>query len=119
MTQSSSQPSYLPPVAPLPTSGLAIASLVTGILGFMLLPIICSIIAILSGYAARKETRANPPIASGDGLASAGIIMGYIQLGLIAIGLCCFLAYAVFFLGILGTIFGSGHSYLLMHSLAL
>ena len=118
MTQSSPQPSYLPPEAPLPTSSMAIASLVTGILGFTIAPLIGGVVAIFTGYAARKETRSNPPIASGDGLATAGIIMGYIQLGLVAIGLCCFLAYAVFFLGILGTVFGSGHTQLLLLSFA-
>ena len=59
-----SQPSYLPPEAPLPTSGMAIASLVTGILGFTMAPILGGIIAILTGYAARKDTRAVPPRAS-------------------------------------------------------
>ena len=118
MTESSPQPSYLPPVAPLPTSGMAIASLVTGILGFTIAPLLGGVVAIFTGYAARKETRSVPPMASGDGLATAGIIMGYIQLGLVAIGLCCFLAYAVFFLGILGTVFGSGHTQLLVLSFA-
>jgi hypothetical protein len=46
MTQSSPpQRSYLPAEAPLPTSGLATASLLTGILGFIFAPILCSIIA--------------------------------------------------------------------------
>ena len=114
MNQSSpSQPSYLPPEAPLPTSGMAIASLVTGILGFTMAPLLGGVIAILTGYAARKDTRAVPPRASGDGLATAGIIMGYVQIGLAVIGVCCLLAYLVFFLGILGSVFSSGHSQLL------
>ena len=76
---------------PLPTSGMAIASLVTGILGFMG-PVVFSLIAIVTGYSARKETRAIPPRATGDGMATAGIVMGYIQLGLAALVLCCVLA---------------------------
>ena len=118
MSQSPPPPSYLPPEAPLPTSGMAIASLVTGILGFTMAPILGGIIAILTGYAARKDTRAVPPRASGDGLATAGIIMGYVQIGIAVIGLCCFLAYLIFVLGILGSVFSGGHSQLLAPWLA-
>jgi hypothetical protein len=120
MNQSSpSQPSYLPPEPPLPTSGMAIASLVTGILGFTMAPILGGIIAILTGYAARKDTRAVPARASGDGLATAGIVMGYIQVGIVVVGVCCLLAYLVFFLGIFGTLVSSGHSQLLAPGFAI
>ncbi len=114
VNQSSLQPrSYLPPEAPLPTSGMAIASLITGILGFTMAPILGGIIAIFTGYAARRDTRAVPPRASGDGLATAGIVMGYVQIGLGVVGACCLVAYLVFVLGILGSVFASGHSLLL------
>jgi hypothetical protein len=86
----------------LPTSTLAIVSLVAGILGFTMLPVVGSIVAILTGYAARKETRAVPALAGGDGLATAGIIMGWIQAGLAVIGICCFITYFVFILGAVG-----------------
>jgi hypothetical protein len=96
-------PNYVLPPAALPTSGLAVASLVTGILGFIIAPVVCSIIAIITGYSARKETRSVPPRASGDGMATAGIVMGYVQIGLIVVALCCVAAYFVFFLGLLGS----------------
>ncbi len=99
--QNSPQYVYSAPV--LPTSGLAIASLVTGILGFTFLPLIASVVALLTGYAARKETRATPPVASGDGMATAGIVLGWIQVGLAVIGLFCFVAYMIFVLGLLGS----------------
>jgi hypothetical protein len=79
----------------LPTSTLAIVSLIAGIMGFMGIPVIGSIVAIWTGYAARKETRSVPPRASGDGMATAGIIMGWIQIGLAVVGICCILAYFV------------------------
>jgi hypothetical protein len=85
MTQQS--PSYLPPEPPLPTSGMAIASLVTGILGFMG-PVFFSVIAIITGYVARKETRSVPPRAGGDELTTIGIIMGFFQVGVVALILC-------------------------------
>lgn len=94
---------------PLPTSGLAIASLVTGILGFMG-PVVFSIVALITGYAARKETRAIPPAASGDGLATAGIVMAYVQLGLAVIILCCAGIYFLFTLGLIGAL-GGVHSH--------
>jgi hypothetical protein len=86
----------------LPASTLATISMISGILGFLVFPVVGSIVAILTGYAARKETRANPPTASGDGMATAGIVMGWVQIGLTVIGACCVVAYAVFMLGAFG-----------------
>jgi|JFJP01.1.fsa_nt_gi magnesium-transporting ATPase (P-type) len=86
----------------LPSSTLAIISLVAGILGFTVFPFIASIVAILTGYAARKETRSVPPTTSGDGMATAGIVMGWIQIGLTVISICCVIAYFVVMLGWLG-----------------
>ena len=85
-----------------PTSTMAIISLIAAILGFTVFPVIGSVVAILTGYAARKETRAVPPLAGGDGLATAGIIMGWIQVGLAVVSICCFIAYFVFVLGAVG-----------------
>ena len=84
----------------LPSSTLAIVSLIAGILGFTFVPVIGTIVALITGYMARNETRSVPPKASGDGLATAGIIMGWIQVGLTAIAICCGIAYFVFFVGI-------------------
>jgi hypothetical protein len=87
----------------LPTSTLAMVSLIAGILGFTAVPILGGIVALFTGYAARKETRAVPAKFSGDGLATAGIIMGWIQVGLTVIGVCCFAAYFLFFVGVVNT----------------
>lgn len=86
----------------LPTSTLAIISLVAGIMGFIGFPIIGSIVAILTGYAARGETRSLPPRASGDGMATAGIVMGWLQIGLAATTLCFFIIYSIFVIGLAG-----------------
>jgi hypothetical protein len=86
----------------LPTSTLAIVSLVAGILGFTVFPLLAGIVALLTGYQARKETRAIPPTASGDGMATAGIVMGRIQLGLAIVGFCCIVAYFVLAIGAFG-----------------
>ena len=87
----------------LPTSTLAMVSLIAGILGFTAVPILGGIVALFTGYAARKETRAEPPNFSGDGLATAGIIMGWIQVVLTVVGICCVGAYFVFMVGVVNT----------------
>lgn len=82
-----------------PTSPLAIVSVIAGVLGFSAVPVIGGIVALITGYLARKDTKASPPTASGDGLALAGIIMGWIQVALAVVSICCFVAYFVFIFG--------------------
>jgi hypothetical protein len=86
----------------LPSSTLAIVSLVSALLGFTFLPIAGSIVALITGYMARNETRSIPPRASGDGMATAGIILGWIQIGLLIIGVFCMIALLVLSIGIFG-----------------
>jgi hypothetical protein len=83
----------------LPTSTMAIVSLVAAVLGFSAMPIVGTVVALITGYAARRETRAVPPTASGDGMATAGIVMGWIQVGAAVLGICCFALYFVFIAG--------------------
>ncbi len=62
---------------------LAIISLVLSILGLMpVLPLVGSIAGIVTGVIARKEIRSRPEQYSGDGTAKAGIILGWIGIGL-------------------------------------
>lgn len=86
----------------LPTSTLAIVSLVSALLGFTFVPLLGTIVALVTGYMARNETRSIPPGAAGDELATAGIIMGWIQVGLLVLG-CCAVAFFVFVVGIFAT----------------
>lgn len=87
----------------LPTSTLATVSLVAGILSFVVFPLIGAVVAIWTGYEARKETRSVPPRASGDGMATAGIVLGWIHIGLFVVALCCVITYFGFFATILAT----------------
>lgn len=59
------------------TSALALTSLISGILGWTVLPWLGSIVAIITGHMARSEIRANPDTKEGDGLALAGLVMGW------------------------------------------
>lgn len=63
-----------------PTSGLALASFLLGIGGLTILPLIGSVLAVLFGYMARNDIRARPTQVSGDGLATAGIVMGWVPI---------------------------------------
>jgi hypothetical protein len=73
---------------PVQTSGMAIASLVMGIAGWTLLPLVGSILAIIFGYAARRDIRRRPDELTGEGMAIAGLVLGWIMVGLSVIGLC-------------------------------
>ncbi len=59
------------------TPGLAIASLICGILGLFLCSIFTSIPAIITGHMARRQIKNNPTL-SGAGVALSGLILGYI-----------------------------------------
>ena len=79
------------------TSGAAIASLVLGIVGVTVVPLIPSVLAVVFGSRARDEIRADPAV-SGEGLATAGIILGWIGVALSVVGLLFFvIGLAVFF----------------------
>ena len=67
------------------TSTTAIVSLVFGIICWVAIPIIGAIVAIVCGHVARAEIRnATPGSIEGDGMAIAGLILGYLHLALVA-----------------------------------
>jgi hypothetical protein len=85
----SEYPSYQPEATPpAKTSGMAIASLVTGIFGF-------SLIAIILGFIARKQIRESMGAQTGEGLALAGIILGFVWLALSVICVCVVVALSI------------------------
>ncbi|PRH81642.1 hypothetical protein C6N40_11705 [Arenimonas caeni] len=80
-----------------PTSGLAVASLVGGILGWTLLPLLGSLVAVITGHMARAEIRRAQGQMEGDGMALAGLILGWIAIGLMVLSV---LAVILFFGGL-------------------
>jgi hypothetical protein len=74
------------------TSGYAIASLILGIAGFMFFPLVPSILAVVFGRKAQEEIRRGA--ATGDGLATAGIILGWVGIAVCAAGAVFFLLLA-------------------------
>jgi hypothetical protein len=91
----SHQPSYRPGNT---TSSLAVVSLIFGILAWCVLPFIGAIVAIICGHLARGEIRRSPPDnrTEGDGLAIAGLVLGYVQLVLCVLGLFLVIAALIF-----------------------
>lgn len=73
-------------VAPRPAEGTAVAALVLGILGIIACPVVLSIPAVIVGNQARAKIREDPTLA-GDSMARAGIILGWIGIGLAALGI--------------------------------
>ncbi len=81
------QPVPAIPGAPKRDSGLAIASLVCGIAAWTIFPVVAAIAAVITGHLAKKEIRESGGTMGGDGMALAGLLMGYIQLGLFVLGI--------------------------------
>lgn len=69
------------------TSLWAIAALVCGVIG--LVTGVVSIPAVVFGHIARSELSKNPGL-SGSGMATAGLILGYIGIAFMVIGLLFF-----------------------------
>ncbi len=78
------------PYQPPATSGAATASLVLGICGLVVCPLVCSVLAIVYGKRAQREIAAANGRLGGESYASAGIITGWIGLGLCALGILFF-----------------------------
>lgn len=64
------------------TNPKAIVSLVLGILGITSCYIVSGLPALIVGYLARREIKDSPETQDGNGLAVAGIVLGWISVGL-------------------------------------
>ena len=86
------------------TNNLALVSLISGIIGWTVVPWLGSLVAIITGHMARAEIKRNPDTQEGDGLAIAGLVLGWSMfvLGILLVlaivllfgGLAMFLAWA-------------------------
>jgi hypothetical protein len=77
------------------TSGWAIFSLISGILGWLGLFGLGGIAAVISGHIAKGQIRSSAGRVGGDGLATAGLVMGYLNIAGAVVGLCFFLLVAL------------------------
>lgn len=102
----SSDPQLQSPYPPRQTNTMAIISLVSGLLGWSVLPFIGSIVAIITGHLARSEIRRDPQGRDGDGLAVAGLVLGYAMVG---VAILSVLALLLFFGGLAAFFALAGH----------
>ena len=80
------QPGGTPPLQVVaPTNSLALVSLVAGIASFVVCPVIGAIVAIITGHMARGQIRRTGE--SGNGLAVAGLVLGYVHIALAVLAL--------------------------------
>ncbi|ALN81558.1 DUF4190 domain-containing protein [Lysobacter antibioticus] len=79
------------------TNVLAIISLIAGILGWTLLPLVGSLGAIITGHMARGQIRREPDRYDGNGLAIGGLILGW---GSVIIALLSLIVIVLFFGGL-------------------
>ena len=86
------------------TSVWAVVSLISGISNYLGLFFFGAVIALITGYVAKNEIRDNNGMLEGERLANAGVILGWVGLGLALLAVCLIVAIAVGLTG--GAIFG-------------
>ncbi|MBN1289225.1 MAG: DUF4190 domain-containing protein [Actinobacteria bacterium] len=64
------------------TSGLAVASLIMGIGGFLCVPLVMPLLAIIFGILSRREIRKSEGKIEGSGMANAGLALGITALAI-------------------------------------
>jgi hypothetical protein len=86
----SAYPGYAGPMPP-KTSGMAIASLVLSLVGFFwILPVIGPVLGVIFGHMALGEIKRSGGMIEGQGLAIAGLVIGYVGIGILVLVACFF-----------------------------
>lgn len=81
------------------TSVWAILSLISGIANFVGLWFIGSIAALITGYVAKNEIKKSNGSVGGKGLADAGLILGWVGIGLSVLSVCLIILVAIGMIG--------------------
>jgi hypothetical protein len=71
---------------PAPTSGLGIASMICGIASWTALPFLAALPAIICGHLSLREIRDSGGRIGGRGMATAGLITGYLNVAMVILG---------------------------------
>lgn len=74
-----------------PNNTMALVSLIAGIGGLTVLPVIASIVAVITGHIAKKQIAETGE--NGSGLATGGLVTGYIGIGLGVLGIIALIAF--------------------------
>jgi hypothetical protein len=75
-------------------SGTAIASLICGIAAYLIVPFFGALAAIILGHVAVSQINASNGMVKGKGMATAGLVLGYVQIGLTILGIVLLVALA-------------------------
>ena len=82
--------------APPPNSNMALFSLIASITGLSIFPLIGSIVGIILGFMAKKEIRESMGALGGDTMATIGLVIGFIGVG-IGLIFCCIMVVSFLF----------------------
>lgn len=86
MSYPQSQPPYDPrysaPAGPTETSGWAIFSLIAGVLAWLGVFGLGGIAAVIAGHIAKNQIRSGGGRISGDGMATVGLVLGYVNIAI-------------------------------------
>lgn len=77
-----------PGYTPLETNTLAIISVVSGVLGWLGVFGLGGLVAVITGHIAKQQIRDSAGRQGGDGLATAGLVLGYLNLALTLLAVC-------------------------------
>jgi len=66
----------------------AVLSLIAGIATWTILPGVTALLAIIFGYVAKKEIRKGNGMVTGGGMATWGLVLGWISVAFVLIGIC-------------------------------
>ena len=64
------------------TSNLATFALILGILSWIFLPFVAAVGAVITGHMGRRQIRESNGHLTGEGLATAGLVLGYLNIAL-------------------------------------
>lgn len=78
-------PAYPYPYATQRTNSMSIASLVSGILAWLLCPFLGGALAVIFGHVARGQIKQSGE--AGGGMAIAGLVLGYANIGVTVLGI--------------------------------
>lgn len=84
--------------APAKTNTLAIVSLISSIASFVILPIIGSIVGVITGHMSLNQLKTSGE--QGRGMALAGTIVGWVGLGLTILGIIAAIVFFSFFMAV-------------------
>ena len=104
MTEEQVHPTPSPPAQygpPPETNGLAVASLVCGILGvvFPFIPLIPSVLAVIFAGRGKRQIDSSGGLQTGRGLAVAGQVLGWVGIALVLVAILGLVALAAVFTG--------------------